>query len=103
MQPTYVDNDPNICDYSFMKDAVYKEPSLEEKLKMLSVLEIDCSAIDTRSFIDTYTTITSTQPMLAVDGVYERAHKLEPMTCHNCGGRIDITDLTCCFCGTHYR
>ena len=34
---------------------------------------------------------------------YGEPHKLEPMTCINCGGRIDIEDLTCCFCGTHYR
>ena len=52
--------------------------------------------------------VTTTElltPDITVYDSYSRpeSHKLEPMTCINCGGRIDRDDLTCCFCGTHYR
>lgn len=33
----------------------------------------------------------------------EVEHKLKPVTCVNCGGRIDKDTMTCCYCGTYYR
>ena len=29
--------------------------------------------------------------------------KLKPITCPNCGGRVDVTRLICEFCGTRFK
>lgn len=34
---------------------------------------------------------------------YMASYKPIPVTCVNCGGRIDKDTMTCCYCGTFYR
>jgi len=55
----------------------------------------------------TYTTVKSNDilscDMIVAGTLPAIEHKLRPMTCENCGGRIDKDTMTCCYCGTYYR
>ena len=42
------------------------------------------------------------RPVLTTDAEYYPKHKLIPVNCHNCGGRVDKDTMTCCYCGTYY-
>jgi len=84
----------NPSDYQYMQK-VLTTPlcTTEEAFKI--ALGDWCQTITTTELLPCDTLVAGTLPA--------ELWKLEPMTCVNCGGRIDKSDLTCCFCGTHYR
>ena len=81
-----------------LNQLVMREPTDYEKRKMIEVLG-DW----------TYTTtVTTTNTLPCCDTIVagrlpDIEHKLKPMICENCGGRIDKDTMTCCYCGTFYQ